>query len=481
MAGGVRIGIAWDDVTLEPSPTWSYLTDDANLVAGYTIDRGRQFEFDRTDTGTANVTISDVDGLLDPTNPSSVLYGKIEPLLQIQIELLNPVLGTYFSRYRGFIEAYNYAVDPSQQVTRLEINCVDLFAILTAIEMQPGDFGHTPPAPTATVDYSGNIFFDNGQMDARIDKVVTTDAHIPDEFTVVFTGNVYCQESVYSPSENVLQVVQDAADAEFPTVSNVFCDRFGRLCVHGRLSKFDPVGVSTGAGPTVWDFQQWKAGDGDAVAISPTDTAHVRQFSFERGLSKIFNKALCTPNQIDMTLDDIAAQTKTNDASVEKYGIRSWSAENLLIGAPGGGDILHTAGASILTGNNALDECALYANYIQSNYGEPQNRITSIVFRSTGVTGAAAAANWKFLSRCDISDSVAVTVADPGGGGFNLEPFFIEGIHEEVKPLNSDYADVTLSLDLSPTVYFTSGPWDDQGSVSSGAAKVGGVGHGVHA
>jgi hypothetical protein len=67
------------------------------------------------------------------------------------------------------------------------------------------------------------------------------------------------------------------------------------------------------------------------------------------------------------------------------------------------------------------------------------------------------AANWAFLTGVDISDLVDVTVTDPGSpaASFSAEPFFVEGIHEVVQPLNNAYADVTLRLDLSPQAYFT--------------------------
>jgi len=39
--------------------------------------------------------------------------------------------------------------------------------------------------------------------------------------------------------------------------------------------------------------------------------------------------------------------------------------------------------------------------------------------------------------------------------------YFVEGIHEDVRPLTPDYDDVTLRLDLSPRSYFDTNPWAD--------------------
>lgn len=466
-AGPVRVGVAFPDglggnLALDATPVWTYLTADSSRVASYTIDRGRQFEFDKTDAGNATVTINDRDGTLDPTNSAGPYYGKIEPLLQIIIDLWNPVLSEYQTRFRGWIEDFTYTVAPFTHqdatgntvgLTRLEISCVDIFEILTAIEMQPdGSFGDDPTTATYA-DATGNIFFAVTDGQGRVDQVMGN-AGIPVDFYVCFTLNIHAAEAVYSPSENVLQVVQDVADAEFPTVANVYTDRRGRLAIHGRLAKFDPAGTAAGAAAGAWDFTHWKAGDGKAVVASPTDTAHIREFAYNRGLSMIRNSALCTPNHIDDPettpgTSDIPGQYVKDTTSIGQYGIRSWSAENLLVED------------GILTGNTALNECLAFADFIIANYAEPRNRITDIVFKSMHPDATGAAANWDLLCRADISDLVDVTIRGPGdtdtGYIFNAESFFIEGVHEEAVPLNGDYAMVTLSLDLSPQAYFTTG------------------------
>jgi hypothetical protein len=67
------------------------------------------------------------------------------------------------------------------------------------------------------------------------------------------------------------------------------------------------------------------------------------------------------------------------------------------------------------------------------------------------------------MSQVDISDQVDVTVSGVNGAisGFLAEPYFVEGVHEQVQPLNPDIDDVTLSLDLSPKAYFDEDPWPD--------------------
>jgi hypothetical protein len=80
---------------------------------------------------------------------------------------------------------------------------------------------------------------DKAPVDDRIRQVVAN-AGIADDFFVDFSGNVELLETTYSPGESALTAIQEAADAEFPTVANFYPDRFGRGVFHGRLAKFDP-------------------------------------------------------------------------------------------------------------------------------------------------------------------------------------------------------------------------------------------------
>jgi hypothetical protein len=449
-----RFLIAFDDPTLTWSPTWTRLDSNPSLVASYTIDRGRQFELDRTDTGRATVTITDRDGTLDPTNPGGPYYGKLEPLLQAMIGRYNPMDAAWHTRFRGFIEDFDYGFDPSQRVNRLQVSLVDLFEILSAVEMQDELFsGADTSRPTES---NGQVWLAAADMKPRIDYILDC-AHIPAGFRVVFTGNVNLWETVYSPGETPLTAIQEAADGEFPTVSNCYCDRRGRFCVHGRLAKFDPVGVASGVDADTWDFVEWKAGDSAAVAADAAHTAQIREFAFNRGLSKILNSAFATPTRASapnpLTAAQIHGQLVKSDASIGRYGIRSWDAQ----------DLLTKKGLLSDPDSSDLAETRLFAQYIVDNYSAPQNRVTVIGFRTMQPASAGAGKLWDLLSRVDIGDGVDVTVASPGGGGFDATTseakFFVEGVHEEARPLTPGYDDVTLRLDLSPRAYFVLNPF----------------------
>ena len=392
--------------------------------------------------------------MLDPTNPDGPYYGLIEPLLQIALGRKNPVTDEWFTRFRGFVEDIDYAFDPSQQFNRLTITCVDLFEILSAIQMTPVHAGDPPafgddPAVVAP-DSTDLIVFANETMQDRIEGVLG-DAGIPDDWFVVFTGNVEVATSTYGPTENIMSVIQEACDAEFPAVSNAYCERIGRLAAHGRTAKFDPATVAASAGDAAWDWHHWHAGDGAAVNAG-SGLAHIREFAFNRGLSKVINQAFASSayqilagEQVDAGGDTWA---RTSDApSQAKYGIRSWSAENLLT-------LRGWSGGAPIPGWETADELARFTQFYNANYKDPKNRVTVCGFATMDPGTPHAAATWDLLSQIEIADLIGITIASPGGGGFDDEPYFVEGIHETVTPLNPDYDLVRLTLDLSPQAYF---------------------------
>jgi hypothetical protein len=443
-----RFLVAFGGDTLDWNATFTAVDSYPNLVTSYSIDRGRQVELDRTDTGRATVQIADTDGILDPTNTHGPFYGLIEPLLQAAIQRRNPVDGLWYTRFRGWIEEMDYAFDPSQRVNRLTVSLVDIFEILSAIEMMPGDFGVTPPAGS-----KDQIFFEDNTVQERIEQILANALGADrDDYWVVFSGNVRLHESVSSVGESPMTAIQEAADAEFPGVSNVFTDRFGRLAYHGRLAKFDPVGTFESATPGTWDFRSWKLGDGAAVHADPAGTAHLRRFAFNRGLARIINQAFATPWRKNVPLADheALAQIVKDATSIGLRGIRPWSAENLLTksslvpGHEGDGDLVETK---------------RFAQYYVANYAQPRNRTTDIAVRSIRPGASGATITWGLLSKIDIGDLVSITVGSPGGGGFDGSTpdgkFFVEGVHEQVQPLNPEMDDVTLTLDLSPQAYFT--------------------------
>lgn len=434
------MNFAPNDVSLEPNPDWVRLDDTDNLVASYTIDRGRQVETDTTDGGRATVQINDRYGVLDPTNGVGPYAGLIQPLIQVTLGRHDPIADVWQTRFRGFILDWGYAFDPSQRVNRLTLDLVDIFEILNTIEMLPGQFGDDPVTGGAPQS-AGQVWFASARADVRLDQLYGN-AGIPPEFFVNFEMNVDLWATVYSPGESALVTAQEAVEGEFPGVANLYPDRFGRAAAHGRLSKFDPATIAAGAGDAAWDWHHWHCGDAAAVAGAPSTTAQIREFAFNRGLSQVINSAFATPlynaSGNPLTAAEITAQIAQDATSIGKYGIRSWSRQNLL------------TKTGLLDSSDSLAEVFKFVQWRLDNYAVPRNRVSLLTVKSMRPDWPGAEKTWDLLGRADISDQIDITVTSPGGGGFGAEPFFIEGIHEQSTPLNADYDMDTMSFDVSP-------------------------------
>jgi hypothetical protein len=445
-----RFFIAFDDDWKTWAPTWTRLDSNPNLVTSYTIDRGRSYELDRTDSGRATVELADPTGIMDPTNTGGPYYGKIEPGLQAMIGRRNPITGEWRTRFRGFIDEYDYTFHPSQRVNTLTIGLVDLFEVLGAIEMQPGEFGDEVPAGlNADIYFAETNVGAPGGVRYRLTALLEQNAAIPLDYVILFSGNVELWQTSYSAGETVLDVCADAADAEFPGIGNIYVDRYGRFVFHGRLAKFTPDIIYENLDqPYRWDWHSWDVGDGTAVHTDPANCAHIREFAFERGTAKVINSASSTPawsprststQLLSLTQAELTGQLVKDTPSQNQRGIRSWTTQNL-----------QTRLCS-LDQANALVETKRFAQFYVDNWKDPRNRISLIGFRSMHPLTEGAGKTWQLLTEIDISDQVYVTVDSPGGGGFLLEQFFVEGIHEECHPLGTDaYDDATVRLDLSP-------------------------------
>ena len=420
------ICIAFDDATLEPNPTWTALTN----AVSFEITRGRSYELDTTQTGTATVSLIDSTGILDPTNPGSAYYGKLDPLKQAAIAIQNPVDSTWNTLFRGFVDDWDYDMDVSGNFSRITLSLVDGFDLLSAVEAVPDNAGDL--VPTESV---GDVFYEDGAVDDRI-RAALADAGWPSALSTIFTGNVNVQETIYPPRSPLLAVMRDAADAEFPGVANIYMSKDGKVTFHGRLARFDPTNPD-------YDITTWDAGGMDEVTVDPTK-AVISGLTFNRGKNLIYNAALATPQNINDK--DIAGQFVSDSSSISVLGPRTISFENLL-----------TKNHQV-TLVSANDETKLYATYYVDNYKNPRTRVKTIRFRSQLPSTTTGAATWNLMCGIEIGDIVALTTTHVGGGGFN-ESFYVEGLHYTAAPLNASYHDVTLDVDVSPAAYYDTNPF----------------------
>jgi len=326
------------------------------------------------------------------------------------------------------------------------ITGVDALDYFANFELIPGLAGFS----NAQLNSSGYVFYEDAGFDERLNAVLE-DCNWPVELSSVFTGNIVCSESVYSSGDKVLQVIQEACEAEFPTVASYYVDQRGLLQIHGRYARFDPEGVSAHA--SNWTFRDWKAGDNPAAIADPGlgGTAKMQPpYEFLLSRSLLRNAALAYPQGTKQS--DLEDYVITDESSRTAHGTRTWTAPNLQVAE------------ETTIGLTAKEYCQYIAQYIVDNYATPIPRIPSLTIGTEHPFGTFGAATWEMFCEAQISDRVAVTIGHPGGGGFSDEAFFIEGRSIEMRPgpggLNPHIL-FKARFDLSPAAFWASNPFGD--------------------
>lgn len=430
-----RVKIAFGDGPLVVSPTWTDLAAlDGVTVQQWSIERGRRDELSKTGTGSATVHLIDREGVLDPTNGASPVFPDVLPDRQILIELYDPVQSEWQTRFRGHVESFDFTLaEVTESHFRVTIEAVDGFGFLNDHELEPGVAGDTLTADVA----EGNVFYEDGNVDDRI-LAILADVGWPSGLYEIFSGNVSVQETIYSPGTEALAALFDAADAEFPGVANVYCDREGIVTFHGRQARFRPD--VAGYGIRRQDVGDFSATDSDAT-VCP-----IAEMSFDLGKTMIYNSVLAYPQGI--ADDDIAGQLVEDATSITAHGKKSLSFTDLL------------TAEGLATGNTANEETVAMATYYRDNYKDPLPRIRRMVFKSRMPDDRLAGPVWKMMCRSDISDLLTVVTGHPGGGGFGDEGYYIEGLRQTCRPANPDVPYVELEVDVSPQALFDFNPFD---------------------
>lgn len=451
-----RVFIAFDDLPLEPSPTWTRLDAPGGdfpdqFVSGYDVKAGRQTLLQQTDTGTATVYINDHQyGLFDERNVSSPYHNKLSGK-QILLQLWNPVTSTWESQFRGLLNDTSYDIDGSavnaagQPINAsIQLACVDMFDYLAGFGLTPGLAGVKPPVGGADGVWYAET---TGGVHDRIVEILA-DAAIDPTMYVVASGNVNVQAVKYDPDQKALVALRDCADAEFPFLGSIFCDRYGRFCFRGRYSRFYPDDVA--AEPSSeWPFTRWPLGDGPAIEADATRGQLRTPFGYTRQRSDVINVATCYPAGTPQ--DRMPNQVFANTTSITDYGQHA---------APPINDLLTAHGT--VSGNDKYQECFDFAKLLVTNKKDPRLTLTNVTLRSMPPDDARAAATWGPLAGADISDIINVAVGYPGGTGLAgdspEDDYYVEGRSLQVRPLggNDDYSgmdDVTKTLDVSAAVW----------------------------
>jgi hypothetical protein len=425
--GAGRVLIASGD-PLAAEPSWDRVDNLGSGCRCYGFDysRGRQSEFDVTNTGTARVYFHDMDGSF----ADDMLVG-----LQIMLQLYDPVAAAWEPVFRGHIDDIHNTPSPgAPSLTNVQVDCVDIFDYLGSVKMVVGTMGD------ALTTQSGIVFYEDENVDDRMTKLAT-DAGLAASMFVAFTGNIAVLESQYDTDDDILSAMREAADAEFPSgVAQVYVDRFGRAVFHGRFARFDPDTVS---GTGNWDFNRWNAATREDVT---SGRAQIREFQYNRPRTRIVNTYVAWPmlNEDHTEFDqaDIPTLSKMDATSIGDYGYRGQEAASLIIKE------------NINNANTGRDECELFGEYYVANYNVPRKNVERIVFKTLDPDDALSrdTAGWALMTRVDVSDFVHLYIDE---AGLDNTEFIVEGVEGECRVGPPEYDFVTVTLNLSPAAYYT--------------------------
>lgn len=416
----------------------------SDRVFRWETHRGRQTEFDRIEAGTGSISVANRDGLFDPLNFDSVYAapGNLLPLRQVKISVNTPAhVDTFHDIFTGYVEDWGEFTRRGPRDATCTVQIVDGFELLNNAQVIPvknsANGGYPAPEERA-----------NTRIHAAL-----THARWPNTRArrQIATGNVALQAITYPIGSSMLQVIQDAADAEFPGLANFYMDRSGRAVFRGRNFRFNPLSSSWTRPAKLWTF-------GDSGAIDHYDTPSFPQYdtinhpflpmanlTYVLNKERLYNYVQITPATGERASGGTYFQNKNffqqlvkDDASVAHYGKRDLTISGLLVAA-GDGPPIQGPG----------QECKRFGIYYLNNYSIPRVRATQLEVHSKFEDDRL----WNFLVNVELNDIVELYTYHPGGGGFFGEQFFVDGIHNVVEAVGH-WPQWVGTYDLTPRGYF---------------------------
>ena len=119
---GVQLGLGRNP--FDATPSWTDITEDVRTL---TFDRGRFYELDRIDTGTASLELENFDGKYNSNNTTSPYYPNIKPNTPVRITAIhNEVV---YHLWQGFADRWPVTF-PENTNSLVSVSCSDLFKLL---------------------------------------------------------------------------------------------------------------------------------------------------------------------------------------------------------------------------------------------------------------------------------------------------------------------------------------------------------------
>lgn len=149
----VTYQLAFDSPPLTVNPAFEDLSDRLRDEGGLKTQRGRSYEFSRTETGTARATLSNRDAALSPENTTSP-YAPLKSTRPIQAHL---TYETAYPLFYGITEGYPQAFPHLGYDAIVELQAADLFYALNQTKFTPGSTTLAEDLTVITDDADENI------------------------------------------------------------------------------------------------------------------------------------------------------------------------------------------------------------------------------------------------------------------------------------------------------------------------------------
>lgn len=259
------------------------VVDISQEIVQISIRRGRNRILNKFEAGTANVTIYDVNGDWNPSNPAGAYYGDLKPLRKIQVYA--DYNGTRYYMFSGFITDYDTSFNiGTSEVSRVTLKCVDAFRLLAGAQIT-----------TVTGTPAGQL--SGARVEALLDAT-----EWPDSLRDIDTGESTLQADP-ATARTALEALRTVEDSEF---GGLFLD------AEGRVTFVDRDALTTSLASPLYDF----ADDGSAIAYQSAVTA--------------YDDTLIV-NDVTVTRQGGAAQNVFDQDSIDTYFIHSGVRSGILV------------------------------------------------------------------------------------------------------------------------------------------------------
>ena len=259
------------------------VVDISQEIVQVSIRRGRNRILNKFEAGTANVTIYDLNGDWNPSNPAGAYYGELKPLRKIQIYA--DYNGTRYYMFSGFITNYDTGFNiGTSEVSKVTLKCVDAFRLLSGAQITT-----VSGAPA-------------GQLSgARVNALLDA-TEWPTSLRDIDTGESTLQADP-ATARTALEALRTVEDSEF---GGLFLD------AEGRVTFVDRDALTTSLASPLYDF----ADDGSGIAYQNAVTA--------------YDDTLIV-NDVTVTREGGSPQNVFDQSSIDTYFIHSGVRSGILV------------------------------------------------------------------------------------------------------------------------------------------------------